>query len=791
MRRSLASDLVTTRRSHTNQGQKMNQRHLNRRTPVFHMLFGSIMSFGALMGSTSALAQTDDSQVLVDDSQVLEEIIVTATKRAVGIQDLALSVTALQGQALEDSVILNFAAYAESVPGVAFTGNEPGNEKMIIRGVSTDSFNAQLQSTVGVYIDDMPGIDVASPTVVPDLHMFDVNRVEVLRGPQGTLWGSATMAGAIRIITNRPDVSESEFRARMTGASVDGGGTDFGLDAMANFPLVQDSLAFRITAYTRTDAGFLDALNLGINDSNETNVTGVRTSLRWLPSDKFTVDLTATYQNMEVDDGASVWLNNPLDPTQDQDLSAIENVRFNYTYDTRDQPLTISNLVLEYDFGSALLVSSSTVGDGKLHSTLDQTLNTSFPLLGVTGGTEFEASFVNDEKTDTFTEEFRLLVDNPDSALSWLIGAYYLDSERERMGNVGLVGSNAVDYPNPLLPGFNRFTTASVIERTEKALFGEVTWRITDRVEAVFGARTFDNEQRRVSGLIVLAPFAPGFPPLELPTTPSSVSASDTIYKFSLAFRPTDDVMLYALASEGFRLGGENGSAADFAPTIAPKTYGSDTLWNYELGARTSFNEGRTVLNATAFYVDWSDVQSVFRLDQPPLPPFPFTLNAGKATSKGIEVDLTTRLGENWIFHTAITALEAEIVDPGAIAGAQAQVEAGTKLPGTPDFQSSTSLEYSTGIAGRETTFSIDHRYVGESTFDLTTTATQGNYNIYGFIVRSALSDHVDLSLYARNLGNTYAVTGQFPASDFAPGQAATNYIVRPRTIGLNLQVGF
>jgi len=728
--------------------------------------------------SPGAFAQSDSEEL------ILEEVIVTATKRAVALQDLPMSVSALQGSALEDQMSFNFADFAESVPGLSFNGGEPGNDKLIIRGISTDSFNAQLQSTVGVYIDEMPGIDVFIPTSTPDLHMFDVDRVEVLRGPQGTLWGSSAMGGAIRIITNKPNVTENEYAARVTAGSVSDGDLDYGLDAMGNFVLSQDSLALRLTAYTRTDAGYLDAPNLGKTDSNDTTVSGGRASLRWVASDNWTVDLAAIYQKMDADDGAAAWLNDPLDPTVS--ASNKDRLRFNYIPETREQQLTTGNLVIQYDASSFSFVSSTTIGDMALESVSDQTPNTSLPVGPITGGMVFESGFFNDDQSETFTQEFRFLSTNPDGAIDWVIGAFYLDNERELRSYQGLL-SNAAMYPMPLLPGDVQFTQDIANERTEKALFGELTWHIDDRWDATAGLRYFDNEQNFGTNL-TFAPFAPGFPPF-IQQGDTTTSESDVTPKFSVSFRPNDDMMFYALASKGYRLGGANQAALGM-PFPIPETFDSDTLWNYELGARTSWNGGRTVLNATLFYVDWKDIQNAFRLNLPPLPPFPYFVNAGTAHSSGIEFELTAMLGDNWEFHTALTVLEAEMDEVSEVAGGISDVQPGAKLPGTPEFQASSQLGYRFTMFGKDSSVRFSHRYIGESNYDLVSTAVQGDYNVFDLLVNSQISDNLSLSFFVKNLADDDGVTSTIPGIPFA-GFADKSYLLRPRTIGLSLRGDF
>ncbi len=729
----------------------------------------------AMLCTSAALAQSNNQAVL-------EEIIVTATKRDASIQDLALSVSAISGSDLEDQVAVSFADYTESVPGLAYNGNEPGNDKLIIRGISTDGFNSQLQSTVGVYIDDMPGVDVFIPTSSPDLHMFDVNRVEVLRGPQGTLWGSSSMGGALRIITNRPNTTETEFRTRLTVSDVADGGTGYGVDALANFPLVQDEVALRLTAYSRTDAGYLDDVNLGRKDNNETTVTGGRASLRWLPSDSLTVDLTATYQKIENDGGGAAWLDNPIDPTQA--ATTADRLRFNYTADTRKQELTMANLVIEKDFGDVQFVSSTTVGDGDLQSADDQTPSTSVLafLFSPPGPlTTYEAQFFNKDTSSTVTQEFRLVSDDPDSALSWLVGAFYLDNDRELRSNTEIL-TNVALHPFVLFPGNNVLVQDLDTGRTEKAIFGEATWHASDRVDVTIGARYFENDQFFNSSVAQAFLF-----PVPIVPTVSETSDSDSNFKFSIAFRPNDDVMLYALASQGFRLGGTNAVASAQAPTVAPAEYGSDTLWNYELGARTTFNGGRSVLNATAFYIDWSDFQTGFTLDAPFFTPF--FANAGDASSKGIELEFSTQIGENWYFRTAMTSQNAEVESTQTVLGATTDIVPGDALPGSPEFQSSASLEYATTIAGRETTFAVNHLHVGESNYHLTRDGVQGDYDVFGLLIRSALSDNVNLSLFAKNLGDEDGVTLNIAG---IPGFfQERRYLIRPRTIGLSLQVNF
>ncbi len=731
-----------------------------------------------LFASPGAFAQSVSEN---SSDLVLEEVIVTASKREVRIQDLALSVSALSGSDLEDEMALDFSDYAESVPGLSYNGGEPGNSKLIIRGISTDSFNAQLQSTVGVYIDEMPGIDVFIPTSTPDLHMFDIDRVEVLRGPQGTLWGSSAMGGAIRIITNRPDVTENQYATRIQAGSVSDGDFDYGLDGMANFVLSPDSLALRLTAYTRTDAGYLDAPNLGKKDSNKTTVSGGRASLRWLATDRLTVDLTATYQKIDADDGAAAWLNDPLNPSVS--ATAKDRLRFNYIPETRDQRFTVGNMVIEYDFDNASLISSTTYGDLKLDSVSDQTPNTSLPVVPITGGTVFKSGFFSDDKSNTFTQELRLVSTYQDSAFDWVLGVFYLNNDRELRSYQGLL-DNAELYPFPLLPGDVQFTQDIDNGRTEKAAFGELTWHIGDRWDAVVGARYFDNKQNFRTEL-TFAPFAPGFPPF-IQQGDTTTSENDITPKFSLAFRPNDDMMFYALASKGYRLGGANQAALGL-PFPIPTTFDSDSLWNYELGARTTWNDGRIILNATYFYVDWSDIQSAFRLNLPPLPPFPYFVNAGTAHSTGIEFELTALLGDNWEIHTAITALEAEMDTVSEIAGGITDVQPGAKLPGTPKFQASTWIRYMFTMFGKDSSVRVSHRYIGESNFDLVSDAVQGDYNVFNLLLNSQISDNWTLSFFVKNLADDDGVTSTIPGIPFA-GFADKRYLVRPRTIGLSLQ---
>jgi len=729
-----------------------------------------------VFSASTALAQSDDEAVL-------EEIIVTATKRDASIQDLALSVSALSGADLENTMAISFADYVESVPGLAYQGNEPGNDKMIVRGISTSSYNAQLQSTVGVYIDEMPGIDVFIPTSSPDLHMFDVERVEVLRGPQGTLWGSSAMGGALRIISNKPDTTKTEFRARLSGAGVSDGGTDFGVDAVFNVPL-SETVALRATAYTRTDTGYLTAANLGMSESNETTVSGGRLSLRFAPSDALTIDITGTTQTLDSDDGYAAYLNDPLDPLVA--ASAKDRVRYNYLLEPREQTLNMANLGIEYDFGNVKLVSVTTYGESDLDSLSDQTANTTLPLIPLTGGTIFQAGFFNSDESETVTQEIRLVSDNASSSVDWVLGVFYLDNDRTLRSYNGLL-SNVGEYPGALLPGDVLFTQDIDNGRNETAIFGEVTWNFSEKWAATVGARYFDNEQDfKVD--ILFPPFGPGFPPFAI-TGDTTTSADDINPKFSLAFRPNDDLMFYALASKGFRLGGAN-QAALGAPFPIPPTYDSDTLWNYELGARTTFNDGRTVLNVTVFDIEWDDVQTTFLLNSPPFPMVPYFVNAGEASSTGVELEVTAYLGESVTVSTALTSTDAKFDSISPVADAIATIEPGAKMPGTPDFQASTSVDFAFPLFGRDSSLRVSHRFVGESNFDLTSTATQGDYHVYGLNLQTQINDKVSVTLFAKNLGDSDGVTSM--VEGFAPaGFPDLRYVVRPRTIGLSIQADF
>lgn len=720
-----------------------------------------------------------------DPIEAQDTIVVTATRREQSIQDVPLSVTAFQQKELTTKGIVGYEGLAIETPGVNLNKPTANFNNFTARGIATNGYGANLQSTVTIYIDELP-ISANGNSTILDPNLYDVERVEFLRGPQGTLFGSGSLAGAVRILNKDPELDEFDYSALV----------DFGLtnsdsfrqryNGMVNIPVIEDEAALRVVGFYRNEDGYVDNLGTGVENSNKLKDWGGRAIFLYEPNDRFSLRALGSYEKSTPEDSALV---NP---------DRGDFIRFTDQPDVFEGELFAGNLTLEYDFDFATLTSSST------YSKYDQLFNVDL------GGTFAQAiafgldAFAYD---DIFVEEIRL-ASRTNGPLSWVVGGFYNWKRRdvdlqyrstpEFLAARGITGLNDQYYQVVNNHGISE----------EAAVFGEVTYNFSDKFWATGGLRYSNTDVQGFtegtgysSNYLTNALFGiPG--PLTItqnaPVEGELVSEDGVSYKASLSYQPVPQLTTYATYATGFRTPVANAqagavSALDPNDIIIPDGASSDDLKSFEIGAKGYMSDGKFNYNIAAYYIDWSNIQvQANRVSDT----VQFATNIGKAVSKGIELELGWRpvdglsIGANGALNdakvTELTAAEA------AISGATE----GTRLS-SPKFQGAVYARYDfTTQAGRDAFVSANVSHIGsypglfpnvpgqpnvqQATYDFTEAYERVN------IATGAKFGDVTASLYIENLFDTYALTYVHPEA-FLDGRYGT---LRPRTFGIRLSYG-
>jgi outer membrane receptor protein involved in Fe transport len=684
----------------------------------------------------AALASAEPSP---RDATTVEDIIVTATKRPEAVRDIPASITAFDERALQTVGADDMSGYLTRVPGVVFNQAIPGNSSAILRGVSTTTGIAQAQGTTGYFINDVPMTDPFYSAGIPDIDTFDVDNVTVLRGPQGTLFGSASLGGAINYQTRKPNLTDYDARVRATYETTAHGGDGYGGDAMVNVPLVTDKLAIRAVLVDRRDPGYVDNLGTGGRDTNRAQVSGGRLLVAFTPTAATQVNYLYLQQTESTPDAGAA------DPSLG-DYAKRTLVAEPFSYRT-----TIHNLRLDQELGFATLTATATHHAKSFSSVQDYSgLAPAFaPVSFLEGGTS---------KGDTFEAR---LASPTGQRFEYLVGLFY-DSTDELVRDTLVAPTAAAVVGSPTL-----IDAPVRIRGREGAAFGEATYHLTDTFKATVGGRAFRTELD--TDTTQGGPLAGGFSETFGHSRDSGFSP-----KASLTWEPSAEQMVYALVSKGFRFGGPN-IAVD--PTFKiPSQFGSDSLVNYELGTRTAWLDRRVLLDGTLFYVDWSDIQ----VSQRSPSGFIYTANAGKARNVGAEASATWLVTKDLRLNSAATYLDGELRrDYGTGASL---VTAPTQLPGASRWQVSNSLNYTLSSAPLQPMLVVSHRYISGAPGELSPSPPrQGDYNLFDLRLSTTIRK-LELSAFAENVGDVRGVTA---ASTSVHGP--TQYLVRPRTLGITL----
>jgi iron complex outermembrane recepter protein len=637
----------------------MSQRYAGKRLLLMSI---TAMTHGGLFFA-DAHAGSDAEDSAATDIVGLEEIVVTAQKRTERLQDVPVSISVLSSEALTSRHAVQIEDYFAQVPGLAMNASTSGRVTLAIRGVTTGS---GTNPTVGVTIDDVPIGSTAgftySSQLVPDIDPTTLERVEVLRGPQGTLYGAASLGGLLRYVTARPKMNEFSGRVQVDSLSMSAGGEGYGARGSANIPLIDDKLAATASAFFRHDPGLVDDPTHGKSDVDSADVTGGRVSTLWQAAENISLRLSALYQHVDGDGSADIDTNLALRPgrlVHDRNPGTGDYERKLQQYDA----------TLTAGLGWGELTSVTGYGVSNFIESNDVSKYLGFFTELATGRDDLGSTAFVSSDTRKFSQEVRL-ASVGDSRLEWLFGAFYTDETSDVHFDMFATDLNSGAIITQIIPD------AIPTSYQERAVFGAATYHFTDRFDIQIGGRSSENEQVYDETI--------GGPIFDPPSIVHAVSDDRSFtYLFSPRLRLSDQLMAYGRLASGYRPGGPN-PGAGFG---LPLSFDADTTVSYELGMKGEFLDRRVTLDVSAYYIDWQDIQ----LSQhDPETELVYYSNAGKARSQGAEVTLQALPAEGLTLVGTLAYSDPQLTQPtngGIIASA------GDRLPYSAEWNGSLSLE--------------------------------------------------------------------------------------------------
>jgi len=716
---------------------------------------------------------------LKEDAYSLQTVLVTAAKRSEKIQDVPQSISAISGRKIKELGITDANAYLTTLPGLQTVALNPTTTSVIIRGIQPLGGWA---SSVGYYIGETP---VTEKDLNPSLSSFDVERIEVLRGPQGTLYGEGSMGGTIKVIPNKANANQYQYKFDPE-LSITGGGLNYQLNGMVNIPVIENKLAVRATGYYRNDAGYINNVGLGIDNANTFDAKGGRFSVRYYANKKLTLSASAIFNKSET--GGNFASNTDYEQTTTVKESG-------------DDKYSIYNLNAYYNFSFANLTVTGSyfTRENNIISDLNALIPTVNYVLGL-GGIEPVTSLWIDApyNVDSYTAEARLVSSNP-GPFKWTTGLFYKNFDRidhfVADSDPHIDDQTASDLMESIfgIPGVTGLMYSnSKIKLEQIAVFGELSYAITPKLDILGGVRLF-NEKRNFSTYSdgIFPVLISGLPPEEY-TDKGDESVVNP--KFTLTYKPGKNILTYANASRGFRSGGQN--VYYFLYPGASSSYNSESLWNYELGFKTSFMNEKLIFNAAYFYNDWTDMQIVTRN----ISDLKLTENVGKAHTTGVDLEITwvpvngLMFSMNGNYTQAETDVAVQVpagIDPETGDELFTEVPEGTQLPSIPKTSLNLAGQYKFSISkSTYLTTRVDYNYTGEkkshypdllngidlpsnSTINLRATLEYKWLNAYVFI-NNLTNERVINEMYYQDpsLGNIY-------------------YMGRPQTIGIGFRTSF
>ncbi|MCR8921847.1 TonB-dependent receptor [Dasania sp. GY-MA-18] len=788
-----------------------------------------------LAGSASVVSAQEKNSIK------LEELIVTATSRASSVQDIPYNISAVQGDLISAQHITDQSELLRSMSGIVVADKGQRNagtvNSIIVRGLNVDGGSQgdvalSAVPTVSTYVDATP--------IFSNFLLKDLERVEVLRGPQGTLYGSGSLGGTVRYITNKPDPSQFEASFKIDYSQTRGSdGDNFSNDIMVNIPITE-KIAIRLGAGNVDNDGVIDYKNLyqlspsgdpliddgngnciapdSATDSQKINngacyqnkddmdwvdITYARAAMLWDINEKITAQISYQRQSDKTGGRRAV---TPGADYFDNEYKEFENGSTLAEPSSREVELT--SLDVEWDLGFATLTSNSSYYDHEGRAESDNTP------IWVSGGRQFFNNYypgmprpavVADRSfsDSALTQELRLVSNENSSAIDWVAGVFYMDQDR----NVGQYSlQKGLEEYAPLRLGFETTEIDTVYQRDEKisdiSLYGEATYNISDELRVTGGIRwfktTFDNTVQLGFPICVCDPSVPT-------VTQPSFEDDDILFKANIAWDLDEWNMLYSTISEGYRRGGSNAIVPFGLPFGEPNhetimTYDSDSVINYEVGFKGKTDS--TSYTVSLFYIDWSTPQINTTTGA-----FGFFMaaNGKSATTQGLEMEIEGYLTERLHYSGGYTYTNAKLSDD--FIGKQFNnviAESGEKLPGIPEQLINVALDYTMPVSERwDLILRLDGYYQSDMKNYISENSTLHKKLKPFTLWNTSASLQYDswiASIYIKNITDEKAVTGSFPTSYHGLdtgvfenwlGNGTRDSIARPRTVGVTLGYRF
>jgi outer membrane receptor protein involved in Fe transport len=752
------------------------------------------------------------------NSDGLEEIVVTAQKRTQTLLAVPQSISVVSAEALDRQQATTFADYTGLAPGLTVQQPSPGRARVILRGINTGG----ASPTVGVYVDDTPfgsstGLTEGA-SLAADIDPFDLERIEVLRGPQGTLYGANSLGGVLRFITAAPVLGEYQVRGQAGIETVDGAGdAGWSANGVLNVP-IGDMFAIRASGFYREEPGYIRASGPHPGeDLNDLSNSGGRISVLAKPTDALSIRVTALAQDIRSDVGPAFDADPvslepaSVDPISGEALNGFTRTQQTFP-DEQNAKYRLLNATIDWDLGFAGLTSVTSYGE----TTLREYSDTSFErtdlglnigdltslLYGVFAGVPGPLGATRNVHMDheKFSQELRLA--SPDSdRLEWMIGGYYTREPGHQLQQFlpfDIATLQFIDQTITVGPPlfdeeatFDRFIVATLdSEYEEYAGFGSATWHLTSRFDVTGGVRYSHNTLSTTQSLSGLLNFGDSV---------LSAESSDDIFTWSVSprFEMTDHVSLYARVAKGYRPGGPN-VLPPSAPADIPQQFESDTLISYEAGIRGETPDRTFSYDASIYYLDWDNIQVIVTYDDPNLGAIDLDGNGKKARSTGAELTLAFRptRGLDIVVNGAYNDAQLK-GDLPPIGGVVPGFD-GDRLPFAPEWTAYASADYDWPIGENTVAFvGGSVRYISEQATDF----DPGYLDAFGrrlvidgyetVDLRAGLDfDKFDVTVYAKNVNNS---DGLIHAGDYAtrPGDLVTATAIRPRTIGATVSFSF
>ncbi|QWP76240.1 TonB-dependent receptor [Lysobacter sp. K5869] len=699
-------------------------------------------------------------------SATLDTVTVTAQKRIENARKVPSSISVVNEQQLENQHVTQLSDLNGYLPAMTISnGGSPGQTSVSLRGIPTIGAGA----VVGTYLDDTPlgssSNFARSSRFVLDLLPYDIQRVEVLRGPQGTLYGAGAMGGLLKYVLKDPDLQTFEGRVGAGVSSVAGaGGNGWNARAGLNAPLIEGKLAIRASFADERTPGWIDNALTGRKDINDTRQHSGHLSLLWQPSEDVGLKLTGLHQTVDSDDNSLGTLDAARRPVYGRDgVAKLAPERF-------EKKIDFFAATLDWNLHWADFVSATGYSKTKTDQITDESriYGPVFPLFGAAPGL---SKFSLGLELEKWTQELRL-VSKSDDRLEWMIGGFYT---RETSDNHQEAG--AATLTGASIPGLSSLAVAEIPSTyTERALFGNATYKFSDRFDITVGLRHARNEQDFKQIVTEGVLLAPG-------TSSGRSSENVTTYLLGSRWHLDRDSMLYARIASGYRPGGPN-----FAVPGVPPTVDSDSLVNYEIGWKSLFFDQRASIDLAAFLIDWKDIQ----LSESTRDGISYAANGGKARSRGVELTSAFKLTPDLRIGLNGSFTDAYLVD----AAPSLRGLPGDTLPGIPRWTFALSADYdfewSAGYNGR---IGASYQWIGKRK-----TNVDSNPNVAPLPASGQLNLNADVSrddwtvrAYVRNLTNERDVNGLSPVRSAATGDVVEWRVnrVQPRTVGLEFDLRF